>query len=379
MPTDAPIGFWSYAHDDNRLSGGAILELAHLIAEAFDLLSAEQLRLFVDHDDIAWGDAWRERVNSALAQTTFFIPIITPRYFKQRECRRELLEFAAKAKSLGVDELLLPILYIKPPDFSEESSDEAVALIARTQYTDWQDLRLLEPNSSEVKRSINALAQRLLEVADKVAERQFDIEVSSDLESDGVDGISELVDATMKLLPEWLETVMGSKIYDVQVDATWHQCIAQVAKLQRAHAPASAIMAARMRAAKEMLPLLERHQQDAKVYSARSIQLDPYISALARLVGEHPESYELVLPIRDGIDEAMVNVRRLEEDEENARRGMHTIGDHFIEWSHLGRMFQKCIAIALDGDRTAHEGDAIVRRWDVELGRPAPGTPENGD
>ncbi len=87
MSTDAVAGFWSYAHDDDKLDNGAILKLAHLIAEEFALLSGEPLNLFIDQDSIAWGDAWRERINSALAQTTFFIPVITPRYFLQPECR----------------------------------------------------------------------------------------------------------------------------------------------------------------------------------------------------------------------------------------------------------------------------------------------------
>ncbi len=113
MSLEAVAGFWSYAHDDDILDGGAILELAHAIEEEYNLLSGEPLELFVDRSSIAWGDKWRERIDSALSQTTFFIPIITPRYFTRTECRRELLEFAGKAKSLGVDELLLPILYVE--------------------------------------------------------------------------------------------------------------------------------------------------------------------------------------------------------------------------------------------------------------------------
>jgi hypothetical protein len=121
MPTEAVAGFLSYAHEDNKLDTGAILELARLIGEEYSLISGEPLELFVDHDSIAWGEEWRKRIDAALTQTTFFIPIVTPRYFTRPECRRELLEFAAKAKSLGVQELLLPILYVEPPEFSAES------------------------------------------------------------------------------------------------------------------------------------------------------------------------------------------------------------------------------------------------------------------
>jgi hypothetical protein len=121
MPTETVAGFWSYAHGDNELDGGAVLELARLIAAEYNLISGEPLELFVDQRSIAWGENWRERIDSSLAQTTFFIPIVTPRYFTRPECRRELLEFAAKANSLGAEELLLPILYVDVPDFSTET------------------------------------------------------------------------------------------------------------------------------------------------------------------------------------------------------------------------------------------------------------------
>ena len=87
MDSEVAVGFWSYTHEDDRLDGGGILRLSHLIMEEYDLLSGEPLKLFIDRNDIAWGEEWRKRVDSSLAQTTFFIPIITPRYFTRPECR----------------------------------------------------------------------------------------------------------------------------------------------------------------------------------------------------------------------------------------------------------------------------------------------------
>jgi TIR domain len=367
MPTDA-VGFWSYAHDDDQLDNGAILRLADAIANEFALLTGKPLKLFVDRNSIEWGDAWRERINSALAQTTFFIAAITPRYFQQAECRRELLEFAAKASSLGVEQLLLPILYVKPPDFSENTSDEAVALVARTQYVDWQRLRLLKPNSRKATKSVNALARRLVKISEKVAEDQFSRELSADLESDGVDGITELVDHIMELLPEWLDAVIGDNFLGAQADATWMQYLEKIQKLKRAHAAPSAIVSTRIRAAREMLPLIERNQKSGRLYLTRSIQLDPYISALARLIAEHPESYPLAIPVREAIDEAIDNIRRADEKNRTYR---HKISDHFAEWQHLGRIFHSCIVGLLDATAVISEGNDIVRRWDTELTRPS--------
>jgi hypothetical protein len=364
MDDESVVGFWSYTHEDNKLDGGAILDLSRKVMEEYNLLSGEPLKLFVDNDSIAWGQEWRARIDLALAQTTFFIPIITPRYFTRPECQRELLEFAAKAKSLGVEDLLLPILYIETPDLSDESPDEAVALVARTQYVDWRANRLLEPGSREYRTAVNSLARRLLEIARQVAERQLDRELSMDLEGDAVDGIADLVAQIMRLLPDWLDAVMGEQVNDAQITATWDQHRNRLTRLKKANAPASAILATQMNVAREMLPLAERSQKDARIYLARSVELDPLVSEVARLVSEHPESFQLVMPIRDAIDEAMTQIMKGEEDK---ARGARSIQSRFDDMRHLGRIFQKCNAMWRVKSQAAKEGNAIVRRWDAEL------------
>lgn len=366
MDTESAAGFWSYAHDDNNLDGGAILELAQLIAEEYNLLSGGPIEIFIDRNEIKWGDAWRERIDSALAQTTFFIPIITPRYFSRPECRRELLEFTAKAKSLGVEELLLPILYVVPSDFSPQSADEAIALVARTNYSDWQENRLLEPQSREYRKAVNVLSRRLLDIANRVVETQFNRELTTNHEDGEAEGIADLVEHIQRLLPEWLDAVMSDQINEAQIRATWAQCAAQVDKLKRAHRPASAIASAEIRSAKELLPLLERHQREARVYLARSIELDPLVSTLVRLAPEHPDGSALMQPIKDAINEAMANIKRYEKRKDHREPG-ETIAQYLTRMRRFSRMFQKCSAILRDTTQTILEGNSIVRRWKAEL------------
>jgi hypothetical protein len=142
----------------------------------------------------------------------------------------------------------------------------------------------------------------------------------------------------------------------------------QVDKLEKARAPASAVLAAQTRGAKEFLPLAERAQKDARTYLSRSTQLDPMISALARLVSEHPESAILASPVRDAIDEAMEKIREDERHKENP--GYHGFDEAFGKFRHLGRIFQKCAAIMSNNTRIANEGNDIVKRWDAELRNP---------
>jgi hypothetical protein len=135
------------------------------------LITGQDLELFLDREDLQWGHQWRLRINDALQETTFFIPVVTPRYFLSQECRNELLKFAGYARSLGAEELLLPILYVDVDDLKEDSSDDAKALIAGTQYADWRDLRLFGESSEEYVRAVNKLARRLADISKSYSAR----------------------------------------------------------------------------------------------------------------------------------------------------------------------------------------------------------------
>lgn len=158
-------GFWSYVHDDDKSVGGAIVNLAKRLIGEFELLSAEPLRLFIDRD-IQWGEAWKERIDKELQETTFFIPIITPRYFLSEECRRELVEFKTAAARFGVSQLLLPIYYVTVPEMEErEPQDELMAYVKTAQRADMRETRLAEEMDATYRRLVNRLATRLLRVS----------------------------------------------------------------------------------------------------------------------------------------------------------------------------------------------------------------------
>jgi hypothetical protein len=167
MPTR--VGFWSYVHADDTAEGGRIKQLANDLREQYALLTGEAIDIFVDQDALAWGDNWREKIDSSLALILFFIPVITPRYFLSSQCRRELQEFARGSERLGVRELVLPLVYVDVPALHEESSvDEAVVLVKTYQWEDWRELRFEEVTSGSYRRAVAALAQRLVDANQKI-------------------------------------------------------------------------------------------------------------------------------------------------------------------------------------------------------------------
>src|SRR5688572_8146065 len=65
-------GFWSYVHSDDAADGGRVTSLSDHLRAQYQLLTAESLALFVDRRSLDWGDEWANRIDAAIAGTTFF-------------------------------------------------------------------------------------------------------------------------------------------------------------------------------------------------------------------------------------------------------------------------------------------------------------------
>ncbi|MES1170136.1 MAG: toll/interleukin-1 receptor domain-containing protein [Leifsonia sp.] len=105
-------GFYSYVHKDDDAESGRIVDLSQRLVGEYGLLSGESLDLFVDRRSINWGDDWRSDIDSALQNGSYFLPVLTPRYFRSPECRRELTEFSRRASQLGAESFILPIVWV---------------------------------------------------------------------------------------------------------------------------------------------------------------------------------------------------------------------------------------------------------------------------
>lgn len=212
----ASKGFWSYVHADDDAEGGRIRRLANDIVQQYQMLTGEDIRLlFLDTQDIQWGDEWRGEIERNLASVAFFMPVMTPRYFMSPECRRELQFFMRKASDLGVKELVLPLYYVNSPILNDQSiDDELVKLLATFQWEDWRQLRFSDVTSAEYREGVARLAQRLVE-ANQQAEASASLvpETAEGLREEDIDDapgqIDILADSEEKLgnLPETLEGI----------------------------------------------------------------------------------------------------------------------------------------------------------------------------
>lgn len=301
MSSDRAVAFWSYTHDDDKHEAGAIRRLAERIREEYSLITGEELAIFVDREDIAWGDEWKERIDNALVSTTFFMPILSPRYFRREECRRELFAFASQAASLGVDELICPILYVPVDGLAVDSPDEALSLVARAQYESWVDLRLCDERSSEHRRAVNQLVNRLAEVASEVGRRQTAREAEQTEENERI-GLSETLDAIRELLPEWLEAAETDGLIREQFLAT--DAMLEERKRKLKTGPAGARYMVLRQQVAEYLPLVERRAQLAERLLRKTAELNPLVTRAVRIVTAHPENEPVLEELVDTVRRA---------------------------------------------------------------------------
>lgn len=155
-------GFWSYVREDDKAEGGRIAQLGRDIGDQFRMLTNEELDLFLDRDSIDWGDDWGQRIETALANVAFVVPILTPRYFASSACRTELNTISRAAEQLGVRQLLMPILYLDFPGIDDEEPEDELVSIARSfNWVDMRETGLLGRDESGYRKAVREMAQRL--------------------------------------------------------------------------------------------------------------------------------------------------------------------------------------------------------------------------
>jgi hypothetical protein len=154
------VGFFSYSREDDEDSHGALSALRDRIQR--DLRgqlgrSKTTFRLWQDKEAIAPGTLWETEIKNAVAQSAFFIPIITPTVVKSSYCRFELEAFLAREAALERNDLVFPILYIRVPALEDETrrqSDPVLSMIAKRQYVDWREYRYRDVNTPEIREAI---------------------------------------------------------------------------------------------------------------------------------------------------------------------------------------------------------------------------------
>ncbi|HYP55725.1 MAG TPA: toll/interleukin-1 receptor domain-containing protein [Solirubrobacterales bacterium] len=371
-------GFWSYVRDDNRNSGGRILSLADRLSEAFQLLSGEPLELFVDRD-LQWGEEWERRIEEALQQTTFFIPVVTPSYFRHDACRKELMQFASAAKRFGVEQLLLPIYYVdvKELDRDDVPSDEAMAIIKRTQWADLRGVRLSDEASADHRAVVSQLAQRLFQVTEDIEAQPPLVapEVSQVEESmlpvpgdDGPgpeeDGYLELLARGEAALPKWTETI---KAIGAELQEFGRLTDESVAEIQADDASGRASFATRLAIANRFATKLERPAENlvelGSEYVSRLFEVDPAVRTIIRFAEEDEGARNA-----EGIRTLFEAIRTLTVASRESMEGAKELSRILEENAGFSRELKRPLRKIQGALRSMVDAQSMLDDWDDEIG-----------
>lgn len=168
---DKVVGFFSYSRQDDEDSAGALSKLRDKIHRELDMqLGHRDFRLWQDKTAIAYGELWRDRIKTAVAESVFFIPIVTPRSIGSEYCKFEFESFLAREAALGRANLVFPILYVDVPGLQEETSrhdNDVLKIINERQYVDWRQLRHRDVDSPEVAEKVEQFCENIVEALRK--------------------------------------------------------------------------------------------------------------------------------------------------------------------------------------------------------------------
>jgi hypothetical protein len=158
------VGFFSYSRQDDKHSQGALSGLRTLIQSELRLQLGRDFRLWQDTAAISEGALWEDEINRAIAESVFFIPIVTPSSVGSPHCKFEFESFLKRETALGRKDLIFPILYVTVDALETEAQwrhDDLLKIIGARQYLDWRMLRYYEYNLPEVRQKIGQFGQNI--------------------------------------------------------------------------------------------------------------------------------------------------------------------------------------------------------------------------
>jgi len=163
------VGFFSYSREDDAGSAGKLSQLRERIQEELRGQlgrTKKDFRLWQDKSAIAHGKLWEKEITTAVGESAFFIPIVTPTAVRSQHCKFEFESFLKREAELARTDLVFPIVYIRVAALENEGqwrADQVLRTVGSRQYFDWTGLRHADMSSAEVGTKIEAFCGNIVE------------------------------------------------------------------------------------------------------------------------------------------------------------------------------------------------------------------------
>lgn len=198
--------FISYTHLDQQSStGGDIRQFASDVVDAMEGIHGRTVKLFLDVDDVRWGQNLWNRLDKELQASTFLVPFVTPRYLKSEACRKEFTSFSEAAQRSGSEQLLLPLIWITPSALrTTASSDPIVERLRSTWRIDVSGARKADRGSAGYANLVEEVAQRLEQVIADRESATISTKATAEDEQFATDepGLDEYLEQAEELMPQ---------------------------------------------------------------------------------------------------------------------------------------------------------------------------------
>jgi len=159
---------------DDRFFRGAITELRSALELGVRVVTGDRaFTIFQDVDGIELGQQWRERLEDALSEAKFLLPVVTPLFFTSENCREELGRFMEYERSSGRDDLILPIYFVTTPALEKAdqlAADPLAQEISKRQRRDWRAAAELPPDDPKLLHEVKSLAEQVARVLERTEE-----------------------------------------------------------------------------------------------------------------------------------------------------------------------------------------------------------------
>jgi TIR domain len=164
------VGFFSYSRRDDERAGGSLSALRKRIHDELGLQLGRDVRVWQDSAAIPHGTLWEDEIARAIAESVFFIPIVTPSAVGSDHCAFEFKAFLARESALHRGDLVFPILYVRVPALTsadKRAQNELLEIIRARQYSDWTTLRQEDLSSPIVRKQVEAFCRDIVEALRK--------------------------------------------------------------------------------------------------------------------------------------------------------------------------------------------------------------------
>jgi hypothetical protein len=161
------VGFFSCAPEEDEGAKAGLWALRSAILRELSAQAGRcgrNVRILRNEHPVAPGVLWKWRVKTAIAQSGFFIPVVSPNAVSSAQWRFEFTCFLRREKSLGRSGLIFPILYLPVPGMAQAwwRKDAILSIIVERGFVDWRRFRDVETYSVAMREAVERFCAAIL-------------------------------------------------------------------------------------------------------------------------------------------------------------------------------------------------------------------------